>query len=128
MHAFLPDVVEQFECNRHEDVLIVGWMRQPALCRTPASIRILELERYRGTRQPLTAQTASHRLTQQRNRRLNIPTLSQIFRKGAFITDRLDLTLLIETRDFGDFESQRTLAHAFAVDAKNRGQGGFRCT
>ena len=60
MHAFLPDVVEQFECNRHEDVLIVGRMRQPALCRTPAAIRILKLERYRGTRQPLTAQAASH--------------------------------------------------------------------
>lgn len=55
---FLPDVVEQFECNRHEDVLIVGRMRQPALCRTPAAIRILKLERYRGTRQPLTAQAA----------------------------------------------------------------------
>ena len=84
-------------------------MRQPALCRTPASIRILELERYRATRQSLTAQAASNRLTQQRNRRFDVPALSQIFRKGAFIADRLDLAPFIETRDFGDFESQRTL-------------------
>ena len=60
MHAFLPDVVEQFERNRHKDVLIVGRMRQPALCRATASIRILELERHRGARQSLTAQAASH--------------------------------------------------------------------
>ena len=101
-------------------------MRQPALCGTPAAIRILKLERYRAARQSLTAQAASNRLTQQRNRRFDVPALSQIFRKGAFIADRLDLALFIETRDFGDFKSQRTLTHTFAVDAKNRGQGGFR--
>lgn len=50
MHAFLPDVVEKFESHCHKDVLIVGRMRQPALCRATASIRILEFERHRGAR------------------------------------------------------------------------------
>ena len=109
VHAFLPDIVEQLERYGHKDILVVGGVGQAALCRASAAIRVLELERYGSARQPLTAQAAPNRLAEQRNRRLDIPTLSQILRKGAFIADRLDLALFIEARDFGEFESQRTL-------------------
>ena len=98
-------------------------MGKPPLRRASAAIRILKLERYRAARQSLTAQAASNRLSQQRNRRFDVPTLSQIFRKGALIAHGFNLAFLIEACYFGYFESQRTLAHAFAVDAKNRGQG-----
>lgn len=103
MHAFLPDVVEQFgttatRCSHRRSDEAAGvrplpyeYLSEALPCRPSV----------------LTAQAASNRLTQQRNRRFDVPALGQIFRKGAFIADRLDLALFIETRDFGDFKSQR---------------------
>ena len=60
MHAFLPDIVEQLERYGNKDILIIGGVWKPPLRRASTAIRIFKLERYRGTRQPLTAQTASH--------------------------------------------------------------------
>ena len=95
MHAFLPDVIEQFERYGHKDILVIGGMGKSALCRATAAIRILELERHGAARKPLPAQTATDRLAQQRDRRFDILALGQILRKGALIAHRFDLAFLI---------------------------------
>ena len=127
MHAFLPDVVEQLKRYGHKDILVVGGVGKPALRRASAAVRVFEFERHGATRQSLTAQTATDRLTQQRDRRFDIPALGQILREGALIAHRFDLALLIQACDLGNLETQCALAHAIAVDAKNRGQRGLRC-
>ena len=75
VHAFLPDMVEQFERHGHKDILVIGGVGKSALCRASAAIRILELERYGSACQPLTAQAAPNRLAEQRDRRLNVTTV-----------------------------------------------------
>ena len=47
------DIVEQLERYGHKDILVVGGVGKSALCRASAAVRILELKRYRGTRQSL---------------------------------------------------------------------------
>ena len=75
VHAFLPDVIEQLERYGHKDILVVGGVGKPALRRASAAVRVFELERHGTARQSLTAQTATDRLTQQRDRRFDIPAL-----------------------------------------------------
>ena len=125
MHAFLPDIVEQLERYGHKDIFVVGGVGQAALCRASAAIRILELERYGSACQALTAQAASNRLAEQRNRRLNVITVGQILRKGALIAHRFNFTFLIQAGDLGYFEPQSTLTHALAIHAKDCSQGGL---
>lgn len=124
-HARRPNLVEQLAGHAHEDVLVVGGMREAALRASPLTICVVQLHRDGMAGESFTAQPPAHGFTEQREGGLDVGALREVVRKRALVTHGFHLVGRVDGRDATLFAPGSAQTHRLGVHAEDRSQA--RC-